>query len=62
MGCKHGKGELEYEDGRKEIGKWVGFKGKQGEFECYDKSGTLTHIKVYEIDEEIECEEIKQEI
>ena len=60
MGAYHGKGEFEYEDGRKEIGQWD--KGRQGEFECYNKSGALTHIKIYKDDQEIECEEVKQQI
>ena len=47
MNDRHGKGELEYEDGSKEIGQWDNHK-KQGEFECYDQSGTLTHRKIYE--------------
>ena len=58
----HGKGEEEYcKDGRKEIGHWVKQK-KQGKFEWYDKSGTLTHRKIYEDNKEIECEEVKQKI
>ena len=47
MNQRHGKGELENEDGTKEIGQWVNHK-KQGEFECYDQSGKLTHTKFYE--------------
>ena len=58
----HGKGEEQYyEDGTKEIGHWVEDM-KQGEFECYDNSGALTHTKIYEDDQEIECEEVKQKI
>ena len=57
----HGKGVEYYEDGRKEIGQWVEG-SKQGEFECHDKSGTLTHTKIYKDDKEIECEEVKQQI
>ena len=49
----HGKGEWEYKDGSKEIGHWVENK-KQGEFKCYDKSGTLTHTNIYEGGKEIE--------
>ena len=55
----HGKGEEEHEDGTKEVGQWFHNK-KQGEFECYDQTGTLTHIKIYVDDEEIKCEEVKQ--
>ena len=58
---KHGKGELEYNDGGKEIGQWVKSR-KQGEFKCYDKSGTLTHTKIYKDGKEIACEEVKQQI
>ena len=61
MGDFHGNGEFEYEDGSKEIGQWVKDK-KQGEFECYDKRGTLTHRKIYEDGKEIKCEEVKQKI
>ena len=62
MGDRHGKGEEEYyEDGRKEVGHWV-YGQKQGEFECYDQSRTLTHTKIYENNIEIECEEVKQQI
>ena len=61
MGDMHGKGEWEYKDGSKEIGQWINNK-RQGEFECYDQSGTLTHRKIYEDDKEIECEEVKQKI
>ena len=55
----NGKGELEYEDGTREIGQWVKNE-KQGEFECYDQSGTLTHRKFYETSRVIKCEEVKQ--
>ena len=62
MGKYHGKGEWEcYIDGRKEIGQWV-YGKKQGEFQCYDQSGTLTHAKIYDDDQEIKCEEVKQKI
>ena len=57
----HGKGEFENEHGTKEIGQWVK-DWKQGEFECYDQTGTLTHRKIYKNDQEIECEEVKQKI
>ena len=62
MENRHGKGEWEYyEDGRKEIGKWVENE-KQEEFECYDQSGALTHRKIYRNDIEIKCEEVKHHI
>ena len=61
MNFKHGKGEWEYEDGSKEIGQWVTV-WKQGDFECYDKSGTLTHRKIYKDNKVIKCEEVKQKI
>ena len=61
MGIRRGKGEDENEDGTKEIGQWVD-NWKQGEFECYDQTGTLTHTKIYKEGEEIECEEVKQKI
>ena len=61
MNRYHGKGEEEYEDGAKEIGHWA--KGqKQGYFECKNKSGALTHRKLYKDDREIKCEEVKQQI
>ena len=61
MGDRHGKGEYEnYEDGTKETGQWDN--GRLGEFECYDKSGTLTHRKIYDYGELIKCEEVKQQI
>ena len=62
MNYRDGQGEYEYKDGSKEIGQWLKGKGKQGEFECYDKRGTLTHKKIYKDDKEIECEEVKKEI
>ena len=52
-GRRHGKGELENEDGTKEIGHWVQDK-KQGQFECYDQRGKLTHTKIYENHKESE--------
>ena len=61
MDNKHGKGKWKYEDGRKETGQWVNGR-KQGEFECYDQNGTLTHTKIYEDDKEIKCEQVSQEI
>ena len=60
MQAYYGKGEWEHEDGSKERGQWVKGKGRQGEFECYDQSGTLTHRKIYENGKEIKCEEVKQ--
>ena len=58
----YSKGEWEYyKDGSKEIGqRYDGY--KQGKFECYDKSGTLTHTKIYKDDKEIKWEEVKQQI
>ena len=62
MGIIHGKGTYEYyEDGRKEAGQWVKNK-RQGEFECYDKNGTLTHKMTYKDDEVIKYEEVQQKI
>ena len=62
MGYIHGKGERKYhEDGRKEVGQWVKSLN-QGEFECYDRSGALTHRKIYEDGREIKCEQVKQMI
>ena len=59
MGFLYGKGEYEYyEDGSKEIGQWVE-SGKQGEFECHDKSGKFTHRKIYKDGKVIKCEEVK---
>ena len=57
----NGKGEWEYLDGTKEIGHWVEDE-KQGEFECFDQSGTLTHRKIYKDGKVIECEEVKHQI
>ena len=62
MSYRHGKGEYEYKDGGKEIGQCVKGKGRQGEFECYDQSGTLTHRKIYKDGKVIECEEVKHQI
>ena len=63
MGRRHGKGEFEYyeDDGRIEKGEWVNG-DKQGEFECYDQTKTLTHRKIYDHGKEIQSEEVKQEI
>ena len=62
MGAKHGKGEYEYyEDGNKEIGHWVK-DSKQGEFECYNKSGKLIQTKTYKDGKVIKCEEVKHQI
>ena len=62
MHYKNGRGEEEYyKDGSKEIGQWDS-NYKQGEFECYDQSGALTHRKIYKDNEEIKCEEVKQQI
>ena len=58
MNNRHGKGEEEHEDGSKEIGHWVKNE-KQGQFQCYDQSGTLTHSKIYKNNEEIKCEQVK---
>ena len=59
MSQYHGKREWEYyEDGRKEIGHCV-YDNRQGEFEFYDQSGTLTHRKIYKDGKVIECEELK---
>ena len=57
----HGKGEFVFEDGSKEIGQWDE-DYREGEFQCYDKSGTLTHTKIYKANKEIKCEEVKQKI
>ena len=58
----HGKGEWEIYGGKtKEIGRWDEHQ-KQGEFQCYNQSGALTHIKIYKEDKEIKCEEVKHQI
>ena len=61
MHNKQGKGELEYIDGTKETGQWVGDM-KQGGFEWYDNNGRLTHRKVYQDHKEIRSEQVTEEI
>ena len=44
-----GAGEMEYEDGTREIGNWLKYNGKHGEFRSYDKYGKVS-TKMYNED------------
>ena len=53
LGNKHGKGKkIFYEDGRTEIGNWVGDRLK-GEFDCIYKDGTVER-KRYRYSDEVD--------
>ena len=61
MGSRSGKGEYEYNDGRKEIGAWSG-ETRNGEYEYYNSRGKLTLRKVFENNKESKSEEVKEKI
>ena len=61
MGLKQGKGEMHYEDGTAEKGRWT--KGnKLGHFECNDSNGNLIQKKTYGYGREIRKEEVLETI